>query len=164
MLSFPRSNYIGRSLQKKNVKKEVYTVPLHERYTYLIDKYLLNTRNPFGTIINKKYSSNLLNLSSQNTLAEPTEIKGLLNRPKKLYKRIKSIPKHSKERLEKVSCTPTLSSATYINKEQNYRAKSVQIRSKENQINSKIRIDPNMITENDSQDEESPQKFKPIYV
>ena len=54
MISLPKPNYIGRSVQKRKPLKEMPNIPIHEKYGFIIDRYLLNSKNAFKDIKTKK--------------------------------------------------------------------------------------------------------------
>lgn len=154
-----KSDYVGRSLQKRKPLKEIISKPLHEKYTMIIDKYLFypiklqnaqicKYNNFSSTFQSENYAFNPLNQTDYKLPRFPCS---------KRRTRDKS---HDKK--PKTCTTPSFFKVEHKIM-QKYRAKSMQF-PKKGKKTANMQTDYDVIIENCSQEEESPVKMQPMYM
>ena len=158
MISLPKPNYIGRSVQKRKPLKEMPNIPIHEKYGFIIDRYLLNSKNAFKDIKTKKKPLSSFNFQD-DMFSKFSDFKDFCS-PSfyKSYKKSQLL--FSNQQKTRFSATPSALNSAKQTYDQRARAKSVKCKGKHH---SNIQTDIKVIFENDSQDEESPLKFQPKY-
>lgn len=173
MFVFSKHEYIGRSVQKRKPLKEIHNKPILEKYNTIIDKYLFSSRK----IVKNSNFDRLSTLNGPFALEKNVLPKqSNMFYPSLMDKHLKNLniddfklPVCNNRNhvildacVRKNSYTPTFDNKIEKKPHKVYRAKSVHAKHKGK--NSKmLQTDQHIILENESQEEESPMKFTPIY-
>jgi hypothetical protein len=173
MFVFPKHEYIGRSVQRRKPLNEIHNKPILEKYNTIIDKYLFSAKKQV-----KKHGYDRLSTLNGPHVFEKNIVPKQRNMyyPSLMDKHLNSlniedykIPDYRGRNqiildgcVRKQSYTPTFDNKIVKKPFKNSRAKSVHAR-QYSKISKMLQTDQHIIVENESQDEESPLKFTPIY-
>ena len=173
MFVFPKHEYIGRSVQKRKPLNEIHNRPILDKYNSIIDKYLFSAKKQgkkhgFDRLstLNGPHVFEINTVPKQRNLYYPRLMdKHLISLKIEDYK----IPDYRGRNhvildacVRKQSYTPTLENKIAKKPYKNSRAKSVHAR-QYSKISKMLQTDQHIIMEHESQEEESPLKFTPIY-
>lgn len=173
MFLFPRNEYIGRSMQKRKPLREVENKPILDKYNSIIDRFLLCSKQNLKKSKFERFSSsngpislNKPAISRQNNLFYPLSVKKNLSTLNIDDFKILSCKKRNTSNIEfgirQHSITPTFEKTSKSSIPTRSRAKSVNAR-RGSKITKILQTDNHIIAENDSQEEDSPIKFCPLY-
>ena len=162
MLSFPKTQYIGRSLQLRKPLTDVQNIRTHEKYQLIIDKYLFNPRKNSEQILSKRKFADTVKSSRDNNTAGVYESKEIFKLPKMIKTKRKFQINEGTLQECSLAVIPCIRYSNTPEISGGQRAKSVKLR-KKTKINCKIQTEVSVIIEDGSQDEESPMKYKPKY-
>jgi hypothetical protein len=173
MFLFPRNEYIARSIQKRKPMKDVKNKPILEKYNSIIDKYLFSSKqhlkkqgiekiSSFNGPITLDKTGNL----KQNNLFYPANVEHKLRSLNIDDFKLPSCKSRNFSNFDlciRHNCiTPTFENSINRKIAAKYRAKSVNARHS-TKISRILQTDNQIILENESQEEESPVKFTPVY-
>ena len=160
-------------MQKRKPMREVENKPIVDKYNSIIDRFLFCPKQNLKKSKVERYSSSngpiSLNkpiISKQKDLFYPLSVKKNLSTLNIDDFKIPSSKIRNSSNIDFIirqhSITPTFESSSKVRIPSKSRAKSVNTRHG-SKITRILQTDNNIIAENDSQEEDSPMKFCPLY-